>query len=133
MRLLRNALNAASITVSEPFGLPTGSLTVMAIVSANPRTSQADLAAQAGITGPSLVGIIDELEELKIVSRVRSTQDRRRNQLVITDKGEECMKVLFATVREIEAPIRAELGEKDMALLTQLLDRALASLSKPKG
>ena len=44
-------LHSRSITVSEPFGLPTGSLTVMSLIAANPGNSQKQLADWAGMTG----------------------------------------------------------------------------------
>ncbi len=132
MRLLRNGLGAQSISVSEPSGLPTGSLTVMALVDANPGSSQAALAAQAGLTGPSLVGIIDELEKRGLVSRERSTEDRRRNKLVLTTDGKKLMDSLFAEVDAIEGPIREELGTKEMAKLAKLLDRAIAAMGHGK-
>jgi DNA-binding MarR family transcriptional regulator len=128
VRLLRNALNAGSLTVSEPFGLPTGSLTVMTLIAANPGSSQAELAAMAGITGPSLVGLLDELEKRGLLSRRRDAVDRRRNVLVLTEAGEETRDRLFATVSVIEEPIRAELGEIGLRELTLLLDRAIAAL-----
>jgi DNA-binding MarR family transcriptional regulator len=127
---LRNILSGASIAVSEPFDLPTGSLTVMALVSANPRSSQADLAARAGITSPSLVGIIDDLEQRGLVKRERSSKDRRRNMLLLTAKGEKLMTDLFATVTEIEKPIRDALGPKDTARLAKLLDRAVDAITE---
>ncbi len=102
----------------------------MALVSANPGSSQADLAAMAGITSPSLVGIIDDLEKRDLLSRERSREDRRRNMLVLTSKGEKLMRDLFATVTEIEQPIRDALGPKDLALLAGLLDRAVEAVTK---
>lgn len=130
IRLLRNALQAASLDASVPWGLPTGSLTVMALVAANPGSSQAGLANMAGITGPSLVGILDELEQRGLVSRTRDAVDRRRNVLGLTATGEATMAELFATVTGIEAAIREELGEAGMTQLKALLDRAIAALGK---
>ncbi len=130
VRLLRNALYARSMEVSEPFGLPTGSLTVIALISANPGSSQSELAHWAGITGPSLVGIIDDLEKRGIVTRERSSKDRRRNMLVLTAEGEQTMHNLFAEVTQIEKPLREELGKKDMALLVSLLERATAAVAR---
>lgn len=127
-RLLRNALAARSIAVSEPFGLPTGSLTVMALIAANPSSSQSELAEQAGWATPSLVGLIDELEKRDLVRRVRSKVDRRRNDMVLTPKGETTLNELFDTVTKIEDPIREALGPKDFAQLGELLDRAIAGL-----
>lgn len=128
VRLLRNTLNAGSLVQSEPYGLPTGSLTVMALIAANPGCSQVQLAALAGITGPSLVGIIAELEERGLLSRERDSADRRRNMVVLTAAGRQTMEALFATVTEIEKPVRDALGSQDMAMLITLLDRAISAL-----
>ena len=133
VRLLRNTLQAASLNASEPFGLPTGSLTVMALVAANPDSSQAALAEKAGITGPSLVGILDELESRGLVARRRDPDDRRRNRLGLTAEGEAQMHRMFATVTGIEAAIREELGEEDMARLAILLDRAIAACGRSRA
>lgn len=132
VRLLRNSLNAGSLVQSEPHGLPTGSLTVMALIAANPGCSQVQLAALAGITGPSLVGIIAELEGRGLLSRERDSADRRRNMVVLTQAGREKMETLFAAVTVIEQPVREALGAADMARLISLLDRAVAALA-PRG
>ncbi|MEO6041112.1 MAG: helix-turn-helix domain-containing protein, partial [Croceibacterium sp.] len=55
VRLLRNALGARSIAASQPHGLPTGSLTVLALIAANPGSSQTGLARRAGINKSALV------------------------------------------------------------------------------
>ncbi len=130
IRLLRNTLNSRSITVSEPFGLPTGSLTIMALMAQNPGSSQVELAQYAGITGPSLVGIVDELERRGLVQRVRSTEDRRRNMLIVTEKGERTMTALFAEVSHIEDPIQQELTPEELDLFISFIDRANAALGK---
>lgn len=131
MRLLRNHLQARSIAASEPFGLPLGSLTVMSLISGNPGSSQKQLADWAGITGPGLVGIVDDLERRGLVTRIRSKEDRRRNMLVLTEAGCQQMTTMFATVTEIEAPLRDALGPEDMARFVALLDKAIAAL-KPE-
>lgn len=130
IRLLRNALNAGSLRESEPFGLPTGSLTVMSLIAANPGCAQVDLAAMAGITGPSLVGIVTDLEAAGYISRERMKEDRRRNMLVLTQAGQAKTEELFAAVSQIEQPIVDELGARDTARLTELLDRAYAALTR---
>ena len=133
VRLLRNTLNARSIAVSEPFGLPTGSLTIMALMAQNPGSSQVELAAYAGITGPSLVGIVDELERRGLVQRVRSTEDRRRNMLVVTEKGERTMTALFTEVQHIEDPIQEALSPEELAQFIDFIDRANAALAQSGG
>lgn len=128
MRLLRNALTARSIAVSAPHGLPTGSLTVLALIAANPGSSQSALARRAGLNKSALVGIVDQLEAKGLALRDRSASDRRRNQVTVTAAGEAAMQVLFIAVAAEEGAIRDALGSADLEVLLALLDRAIAAL-----
>ena len=128
VRLLRNALSARSIAVSAPHGLPTGSLTVLALIAANPGSSQTALASRAGLNKSALVGIVDQLEQRGLVERDRAVADRRRYQVSVTPAGERTMQALFAVVTREEGPIRDALGTRDMAALLALLDRAIRAL-----
>jgi DNA-binding MarR family transcriptional regulator len=128
VRLLRNALTARSIAVSAPHGLPTGSLTVLALVAANPGSSQTGLARRAGINKSALVGLMDELERGGLIARGRSPADRRRNDVNLTPEGERTMSGLFAAVDREEGPIRDALGTRDLSQLLALLDRAITAL-----
>lgn len=128
VRLLRNALTGRSIAATAPSGLPTGSLTVLSLMAANPRSSQAALARRAGINKSALVGIVDQLEAKGLAARDRSEVDRRRNTLTVTDAGLKAMASLHAAVAQIEEPIIEALGARDLATLIDLLERANAAL-----
>ena len=127
VRLLRNALATRSITALEEFGLPTGSLTVLSLIVANPGSSQTVLAKAAGLNKSALVGIVDELEKRGLAARDRSASDRRRNQLAVTPAGEAAMKAMFERVRRGEEVVRDALGTSDLRKLLDLLDRANAA------
>ena len=128
VRLLRNALAARSIAALEEFGLPTGSLTVLSLIAANPGSSQTTLAKAAGVNKSALVGIVDELEKRGLAARDRSASDRRRNHLSVTGEGEAAMKTMFECVRKGEETVRDALGSKEHRKLLELLDRANAAL-----
>ena len=130
VRLLRNALTARSIAVSAPHGLPTGSLTVLALIAANPGSSQSALARRAGLNKSALVGIVDQLEAKGLAARDRSTSDRRRNQVTVTPEGEAAMQALFVAVAAEEGAVRDALGSADLAVLLGLLDRAIVALEE---
>jgi len=130
VRLLRNALTARSIAASAPHGLPTGSLTVLALIAANPGSSQSALAQRAGLNKSALVGIVDQLEARGLAVRDRSTEDRRRNQVSVTPEGEAAMLGLFAAVTGEEGAIRDALGAANFTVLLTLLDRAIAALEE---
>jgi DNA-binding MarR family transcriptional regulator len=128
VRVLRNALTARSIAVSAPHGLPTGSLTVLSLVAANPGSSQTALADRAGLNKSALVGIMDQLEQHGLITRDRSAIDRRRYGVTVTPEGERAMQALFAAVDKEEEPVRDALGAAEMEVLLALLDRAIGAL-----
>jgi DNA-binding MarR family transcriptional regulator len=128
VRLLRNALGARSIAALEGFALPTGSLTVLSLIAANPGSSQTALAKAAGVNKSALVGIVDELEKRGLAARDRSANDRRRNNLTVTPVGEAMMKTMLARVAVGEDKLRHALGARDHLKLIELLDRANAAL-----
>src|SRR6187431_32913 len=128
VRLLRNALAARSIAVSAPQGLPTGSLTVLALIAANPGSSQSAIARRAVLNKSALVGIVDQLEAKGLAARDRSTSDRRRNHVTVTPEGEAAMQTLFSAVTGEEGPIRDALGAADLEALLALLDRTIAAI-----
>ena len=128
VRLLRNALAARSIAALEEFDLPTGSLTVLALIAANPGSSQTLLAKAAGLNKSALVGIVDELERRGMAARDRSASDRRRNLLRVTSDGEAAMKAMFGRVRKAEDTVRDALGQAELRKLLELIDRAIAAL-----
>lgn len=130
VRLLRNVLGARSIAVSAPHALPTGSLTVLALIAANPGHSQTALADRAGLNKSALVGIVDQLEKRALAKRVRVSTDRRRYRVTVTPDGEEMMHTLFSLVDPAEKPIRDALGERGMATLLSLLDQAIVALEE---
>ena len=101
---------------------------MLALVAANPGTSQVALARRAGINTSALVGIIDQLEKLGLIARAAAPADRRRNAVRVTSQGEVAMNALFAAVSPGEGPIRDALGPDDLAQLLTLLDRATEAL-----
>jgi DNA-binding MarR family transcriptional regulator len=128
VRVLRNALTARSIAVSAPHGLPTGSLTVLSLVAANPGSSQTALADRAGLNKSALVGIMDQLEQHGLITRDRSATDRRRYGVTVTPEGEQAMQTLCAAVDKEEEPVRDALGPAEMEVLLALLDQAIGAL-----
>jgi DNA-binding MarR family transcriptional regulator len=128
VRLLRNALAARSIAALEEFAMPTGSLTVLSLIAANPGSNQTALAKAAGVNKSALVGIVDELEKRGLAARDRSASDRRRNHLTVTPVGEATMKAMLARVAGGESKVRDALGLRDHLKLLELLDRANAAL-----
>lgn len=128
VRHLRNLLTSRIVAAFEPYGLRSGSHSTMALVAANPGCSQSEIARNIGTDKSIVVAIVDDLEKQGLAERQRSTEDRRRNALVLTDKGRALMLELDNLGRSVEAPIREALSPEEVAQLIHLARRAIDAL-----
>lgn len=60
---------------------------VLTTVAADPTLSQRELSAVLGIDPNVMVGVIDDLERAGLATRQRSSTDRRRHVVVVTQDG----------------------------------------------
>jgi DNA-binding MarR family transcriptional regulator len=81
---------------SEQLGVTTRQATLLWLVKRSPGLSLAELAAEEGISPPALSGHVDRLERAGLIERVRSTEDRRRVGLVLTDEGTKLLRRIRA-------------------------------------
>lgn len=80
--------------------------------------SQKELAALAGIDGSSLVRLLDVLEGRGLVERRVDETDRRARRLHLTARGEEAVRKIRRLLRSAEAALLADLGDEEVAALT---------------
>jgi len=88
--------------------------------------SQKDLSRALRIDATTIVAVVDELERLGYVNRVRSTADRRRYDLHLTPAGRAALERAGKAVDGVEQEVFAPLGADEHASLHALLDRLLA-------
>ncbi len=81
---------------TEQLGVTARQATLLWLVKRSPGLSLAELAAEEGISPPALSGYVDRLERAGFLERVRSTQDRRRVGLRLTDEGTKLMRRIRA-------------------------------------
>jgi DNA-binding MarR family transcriptional regulator len=77
---------------TEQLGVTARQATLLWLVKRSPGLSLAELAAEEGISPPALSGHVDRLENAGLLERVRSTEDRRRVGLRLTDEGARLMR-----------------------------------------
>jgi DNA-binding MarR family transcriptional regulator len=77
---------------TEQLGVTASQATLLWLVKRSPGLSLAELAAEEGISPPALSGHIDRLEKAAVIERVRSSEDRRRVGLRLTDEGERLLR-----------------------------------------
>ena len=77
---------------TEQLGVTARQATLLWLVKRSPGLSLAELAAEEGISPPALSGHVDRLERVGLIERVRSSEDRRRVGLRLTDEGARVMR-----------------------------------------
>lgn len=104
-----------------PLQLKTVEFSILVLVASNPRLNQKQLGAALDLSAPNLAVILDRLAERGLVERVRSTVDRRAQQLHLTPAG----RALTARAETIAATMENDalrvLSVAERALLIELL------------
>jgi DNA-binding MarR family transcriptional regulator len=77
---------------TEQLGVTARQATLLWLVKRSPGLSLAELAAEEGISPPAMSGHVDRLERAGFLERVRSSDDRRRVGLRLTEDGERLMR-----------------------------------------
>ena len=104
---------------SEQLGVTTRQATLLWLVKRSPGLSLAELAAEEGISPPALSGHVDRLERAGLIERVRSSQDRRRVGLALTDEGVKLLRRIRARRTTWLATRLTELDEVELDALAR--------------
>jgi DNA-binding MarR family transcriptional regulator len=127
LKRLGFAAKQRSVDEYERFGLSPYHHAILALLEGSAPETQAEIADALGYDRGTLVGLLDELEEQKLVERKRDPDDRRRHLVRITAEGKRTLAKLRALARRLEdeflAPLDAEQREQLHALLLVLAGR----------
>jgi MarR family transcriptional regulator for hemolysin len=75
----------------EPGGLTYAQVRALFVLGAHEESTAGEIAEQARLSPGAVSGMLDELEEQGIVSRVRCADDRRRVLVSLTDTGRKVL------------------------------------------
>jgi DNA-binding MarR family transcriptional regulator len=129
--LLGYALKRAQLKIFEdflrcvaPLQLTPAQFSVLLLLDRNPGRNQTEIASTLGILRPNFVAMLDGLESRDLCVRIRSANDRRSHNLVLTDKGRAVLsraKKLVAAKHETR--LNELLGSGNRAALVAMLTR----------
>ena len=85
--------------------------------------SQRELAEGLGMHASRLVGIVDELEQMGLVTRLANAEDRRTYSLQLTAKGGEKLTEVGAVAFQHNEALGAALSAEERNVLAGLLQR----------
>ena len=127
--LLGYTLKRAQLKIFEdflrcmaPLQLTPAQFSVLLLLDRNPGRNQTEIANTLGILRPNFVAMLDGLENRDLCARIRSVNDRRSHQLVLTDKG----KAVLARAKKLvaakhETRLNELLGPANRAALVGML------------
>lgn len=83
------------------------------LLSAHPNIDQATLAGLIAHDRATIGSVIDRLEQMGLVNRVVSQQDRRARVISLTPKGQTTLETLFPLVQNLQDDILGGLTETE--------------------
>lgn len=81
---------------------------------------QTTLAATAGLEGPSLVRLLDHLENSGLIRREDDATDRRAKRLILTDAGRERVREIERTLAALRSHVLAGANNADIAAMQRV-------------
>jgi len=104
-----------------PTGLHPRDVGVLNALAENRPCSQNQLADSLGVSPPAAVTFVDELEASALVTRQRSTSDRRAYDVQLTHEGERRLQASRAAASELEHDVTVRIGDRNDELRHLLL------------
>jgi len=114
-------------TALAPLGLRPRHLVALTVLRDHGRETQQALAAALQMDRTNLVGLLNELESNGLVVRRRSTQDRRRHIVELTDEGGRRVDEAEAALQAAEDEVLSALDAGERETLYRLLQQATSS------
>lgn len=99
---------------------------ILRILGEGPGITQQGLCDLLGMFPSRLVGLLDELQKLKLVERRESPSDRRTYALHLTKAGRAKLSEIGQAAVQLQDEVCAALNEKERDTLTGFLNRIVA-------
>jgi DNA-binding MarR family transcriptional regulator len=113
----------------EPFGLTPFHWVVLCCLWEEDGLATCRIGDRLQQVGGTITGVIDRMEERKLVRRERDTNDRRISRVWLTQEGRQLQEVLLPLAMEQRAEMLHGFSDADRQLFSQLVDQAIINLS----
>jgi MarR family transcriptional regulator for hemolysin len=118
----------------RPLGLNLSMRLVLLQLQRNPEgLMQADLARSLGIEGPTLVRLLDKLEQKGWIARIASEDDRRRKYTVLTPDAAGQVRIIEQLSDTLREKMLAGLSIEQLAQCTQAMTRMRNNLQAERS
>lgn len=94
--------------------------------------TQRELATLMAIENPTLVRLLDSLEQQELVERRACPHDRRARRLHLTDEGREFMEVLTSRANVLRDEMLAGISHEDLSTALTVFQTIMDNAEKQK-
>lgn len=108
----------------KPLGLSMGKWTTLAHLAwGADKLTQREVAARVGIEEPTLVGILDRLQQDGWVTRKTHAEDRRCKTVHLEPRAAGVIDNIFSTAKELRHELIADIPKRDLETCIEVLSR----------
>ncbi len=100
--------------------------TILNVSRAGEGITQKELAERLGIEGPTLVRILDRLEDDGWVERRGCQADRRTKRIYLRERAQEALKHIEAVAAQLRREVLEGIPEEDVRRCREVLERIKA-------
>ena len=104
-----------------------GLFSLLCLVRSNAGIAQIELGTHLGVDKASIVALLDRLERAGLIERRRSTRDRRRQGISLTESGSGELEALMTQVRQLERHMASRFSKAELDQFLTFLQRMYAS------
>lgn len=116
--------------IGKPYSLRPVEFTLLLMLQANKGLAPKQLCKALSLPAPHLTILLDRLQERGLIERVRSSVDRRSQQVLLTEPGTELAAELARHAPHMEDDLRGCLTTGERAMLIELLDKVASYADK---
>ncbi len=133
LRKVIRSVDSYSRKINNEFGLTTPQLVCLYTISSNDgHMIQSELAKEVSLGGSTINGIIDRLERKKYLLRERSSEDKRKVFLKLTDAGRAIVKDAPSLLQDKLSDSLHSLKEEELLNITQSLEKIVELMEVEK-
>lgn len=133
LRQITHELNKYSKFLQERFGITIPQIITLREIYEHGPLSFSELTKIVSLNNSTVTGIVDRLEKHQLVQRTRTSQDRRRIDLIITEKGIEFLSHIPPPIQPGFVEGLEEMSQKETDQILWAIDSLLELLKRPSA
>ena len=121
-RLHQNAYDRFEDAASEYLGVNRSAMRCMDVLERVGRLTPGEIATQTGLTSGAVTALLDRLERVGYVRRLRDADDRRRIWVELTDKARQVAGEVYGPLVDVLSEYE-KYSDQELRLITGYIER----------